>query len=67
MTLAANDRTGDSDDELSAADPFRLLGPHPHGSRVTLSADSSLTWPVLLLYPEYGQSDFIESFHEDSR
>ena len=67
VLLVGDDRREDGDDELSVADPFCLLGPHPYGNGVSLSADGCLTWPVLLLYPEYGQSDFIESFHEDSR
>jgi hypothetical protein len=28
--------------------------------------DDRLTWRVLLHYPQYSQSDFIEAFHEDS-
>ncbi|XP_019481522.1 PREDICTED: tetratricopeptide repeat protein 4 [Hipposideros armiger] len=34
-----------------------------------LSVDDQgrLSWPVLFLYPEYAQSDFISAFHEDSR
>ena len=27
---------------------------------------ASLEWPVIFLYPEFGQTDFIEAFHEDS-
>ena len=67
VPLAANDRTDDADDKLTDVDPFCLVGQHLYGRGVTLSSDGSLTWPVLLLYPEYGQSDYIESFHEDSR
>lgn len=67
MPLAANDKTDDADDKLTEVDPFCLVGQQPYGHGVTLCSDGSLTWPVLLLYPEYGQSDFIESFHEDSR
>ncbi|CAH0390036.1 unnamed protein product [Bemisia tabaci] len=26
-----------------------------------------LVWPVIFLYPEYGTTDFIQEFHEDSR
>jgi hypothetical protein len=28
--------------------------------------DNCLQWPVIFLYPEYGQTDFIEAFHENS-
>ncbi|XP_042318542.1 tetratricopeptide repeat protein 4 isoform X2 [Sceloporus undulatus] len=37
------------------------------GAKVCLQEDGSLTWPVLFLYPEHGQSDFISTFHEESR
>ncbi|KAH0618584.1 hypothetical protein JD844_017935 [Phrynosoma platyrhinos] len=37
------------------------------GANVCLQEDGSLTWPVLFLYPEHGQSDFISTFHEESR
>lgn len=33
---------------------------------VKLQDDGSLTWPVLFLYPEYQESDFITSFDENS-
>ncbi|NXC45808.1 TTC4 protein, partial [Penelope pileata] len=37
------------------------------GAKVHLDADGSLSWPVLFLYPEHEQTDFIEAFHENSR
>ncbi|NXV80254.1 TTC4 protein, partial [Atlantisia rogersi] len=37
------------------------------GAKVHLDADGNLTWPVLFLYPEHKQTDFIEAFHENSR
>ncbi|XP_060629542.2 tetratricopeptide repeat protein 4 [Anolis sagrei] len=36
------------------------------GAKVHLEEDGSLTWPVLFLYPEHGQSDFISAFREES-
>ena len=57
VLLVGSDKREDSDEELSEADPFSLVGPHPSRNGVTIAADGSLTWPVLLLYPEYGQSD----------
>ena len=27
----------------------------------------SIIWPVVFLYPEYGQTDFIQSFDENSK
>ncbi|KAM6455081.1 tetratricopeptide repeat protein 4 isoform 2-T2 [Liasis olivaceus] len=37
------------------------------GAKVCLEDNGSLTWPVLFLYPEHGQTDFISAFHEESR
>ncbi|XP_015270421.1 PREDICTED: tetratricopeptide repeat protein 4, partial [Gekko japonicus] len=37
------------------------------GSKICLDENGSLSWPVLLLYPEHGQSDLISAFHEESR
>jgi tetratricopeptide (TPR) repeat protein len=34
--------------------------------RVSLQEDGSLSWPVLFLYPEYQESDFITSFDENT-
>ncbi|XP_060087854.1 tetratricopeptide repeat protein 4 isoform X2 [Heteronotia binoei] len=37
------------------------------GSKVCLDENGSLSWPVLFLYPEHGQSDLVSAFHEESR
>ncbi|XP_064928197.1 tetratricopeptide repeat protein 4 [Columba livia] len=37
------------------------------GAKVHLDADGNLNWPVLFLYPEHEQTDFITAFHEQSR
>ena len=47
---------------LSSIEPCH---PAAIGKRVHLVGDS-LVWPVLFLYPEYGETDFIQEFHEDS-
>jgi hypothetical protein len=39
---------------------------HPSGAKVTLDAENVLHWPVLFVYPEYGETDFIQSFDERS-
>ena len=36
------------------------------GARVFLDQEGALHWPVLLLYPEHQQSDFISAFCEAS-
>lgn len=45
-----------------------LENPMNHSQKVVTIAEDgeSLQWPVLFLYPEFGQTDFIESFHENS-
>ncbi|XP_062437953.1 tetratricopeptide repeat protein 4 isoform X1 [Rhea pennata] len=37
------------------------------GAKVHLDADGNLNWPVLFLYPEHEQTDFIAAFHENTR
>ncbi|XP_075412784.1 tetratricopeptide repeat protein 4 [Tenrec ecaudatus] len=64
---------GEDEDEDSASEgPGALFldgsnTENPYGARVSLDEQGRLGWPVLFLYPEYAQSDFISSFHEDSR
>ncbi|KAG8432154.1 hypothetical protein GDO86_016696 [Hymenochirus boettgeri] len=36
-------------------------------AEVFLDENGHLNWPVLLFYPEHGQTDFISSFNEESR
>ncbi|XP_029474029.1 tetratricopeptide repeat protein 4 isoform X2 [Rhinatrema bivittatum] len=36
-------------------------------AKVHLDENNNLHWPVLFLYPEYGQTDLISAFHEGSR
>ena len=40
---------------------------HPSGARVRLDEEGVLHWPVMFLYPEYAQTDFIQSFCENHR
>lgn len=35
-------------------------------SRVHLDGQNKLIWPVMILYPETHQTDFIQNFHEDT-
>lgn len=56
-------------DSLFNSEKHSLLPPtyHPQSgtSRVTLQ-DETLRFPVMFLYPEYQESDFIAQFHEDT-
>ena len=44
---------------------FESIHPAAYGRHVTLDSEGNLVWPVLFIYPEYGQSDFIEKFEEN--
>ncbi|NXD10418.1 TTC4 protein, partial [Nothocercus nigrocapillus] len=37
------------------------------GAKVHLDVGGNLNWPVLFLYPEHEQTDFIAAFHENTR
>lgn len=39
---------------------------NPHQKVVSLVNESELVWPVVFLYPEFGQTDLIESFNENN-
>jgi len=44
------------------------LSTNPAGSCVQLNeSDQTLTFPVVFLYPEYVQTDYIKEFHENTR
>lgn len=49
-----------------SSDLFSSKSHHPSGAGVSLTSDGVLMWPVMLLYPEYGETDFIEAFCESS-
>lgn len=49
---------------LDALDLSSLESHHPSGAQVSVNEDGSMTWPVMFLYPEHGESDFIQSYHE---
>lgn len=61
-----------SEDEDSASEGLSALldglsFENPYGTRLSIDDQGRLSWPVLFLYPEYAQSDFVSAFHEDSR
>uniref|UniRef100_F7DTS6 Tetratricopeptide repeat domain 4 n=1 Tax=Ornithorhynchus anatinus TaxID=9258 RepID=F7DTS6_ORNAN len=64
LPLAAGEKEDDEEEEDEGGSLG--VGPIP-GATVSLGEDDRLTWPVLFLYPEHGQTDFISAFHEDSR
>lgn len=40
---------------------------HSSAHSVAIDSNGGLVWSVLLLYPEYGQSDIIQAFREEDR
>ncbi|XP_058991465.1 tetratricopeptide repeat protein 4 isoform X1 [Mustela lutreola] len=62
------DQDDDSDSEgLGELFLGGLSSANLYGARLNVDEQGRLSWPVLLLYPEHAQSDFIAAFHEDSR
>ncbi|XP_043860196.1 tetratricopeptide repeat protein 4 [Dromiciops gliroides] len=59
--------TASDEEEESVPSYVGLVSQDAVGARVSLDDSGRLSWPTLLLYPEYGQTDFISAFHEDSR
>lgn len=63
--------SGEDEDSASNGPAEMLLdglsSENPCGARLSIDGQGRLSWPVLFLYPEYAQSDFISAFHEDSR
>ncbi|XP_078573985.1 tetratricopeptide repeat protein 4-like [Branchiostoma floridae x Branchiostoma japonicum] len=37
------------------------------GAKVCLDEKGCLVWPVMFMYPEYMETDFIQEFHEEAR
>eukprot|EP00054_Salpingoeca_dolichothecata_P018003 m.109574 g.109574 ORF g.109574 m.109574 type:complete len:362 (-) comp22689_c0_seq1:286-1371(-) len=57
--------TDDSDSDTEDESDF-VQKNNPTGATVHLDADGHLHWPVLFVYPEHQQVEFIADFHENS-
>ncbi|XP_014661985.1 PREDICTED: tetratricopeptide repeat protein 4-like [Priapulus caudatus] len=59
----------DDDDGNDRIDPLlaNLETHYPSGIKVHLDENGALNWPVMFMYPEYKETDFIEVFNENSR
>lgn len=56
------------DKDVDETTEFQILAStHPAAGnvKVYLNEDKRLVWPVIFLYPEHGQTDFIQEFVED--
>ncbi|XP_021015830.1 tetratricopeptide repeat protein 4 isoform X2 [Mus caroli] len=66
-----SESAGEDEDSASSGPAEILLdglsSENPCGARLSIDDQGRLSWPVLFLYPEYAQSDFISAFHEDTR
>jgi len=52
-------------DAVDALDLSAFESNHPSGAKVVVDeSDGSMTWPVMFMYPEYGETDFIQAFNE---
>uniref|UniRef100_A0A8C9QPL3 Tetratricopeptide repeat domain 4 n=2 Tax=Scleropages formosus TaxID=113540 RepID=A0A8C9QPL3_SCLFO len=61
------DEDGDTTRGMAALDLDGLSSQEATGFKVYLDDQGILHWPVLFLYPEHGQTDFISSFKESDR
>ena len=69
VTLAEINRSNSSDGEKKA-DALLLTSlesSHPSGAKVFINDSGHLEWPVLFLYPEHGETDFISRFNEHAK
>ncbi|XP_067893058.1 tetratricopeptide repeat protein 4 [Heterodontus francisci] len=62
----SDDDGDDKDDDRTLRTLFDGINSE-NGIVVHLDENGNLNWPVLFLYPEYEQMDFISAFHEDTR
>ncbi|CAB3988753.1 tetratricopeptide repeat 4 [Paramuricea clavata] len=63
-----NEEDREDNSEVDKLTALGLNNQHiPGKGQVTLDDDGVLHWPVLFVYPEYGQTDFIEAFNENLR
>jgi len=63
VCLGDKETKGSQSLDLSDLEPCH---PAAQGSRVLLNDDDELIWPVLFLYPEFHETDFIREFNENS-
>lgn len=62
----SEDEDGGSSSAMAGLDLDDLCSQEATGARVFLDDQGSLQWPVLFLYPEHQQTDFISAFCESS-
>ena len=64
----SEDEDDDDDDLNDRLDALNILNiDSPGKGHVYVDEHNLLHWPVLFVYPEYGQTDYIEDFCETSR
>lgn len=60
-------KQGDGAKALNPALLTSLEVPNPMGSKVHLDANNVLYWPVIFMYPEHTETDYIQTFPENLR
>lgn len=58
---------GDGNQNLNPALLTSIETHNPHGAKVHLDANNILYWPVMFIYPEHTQTDYIQMFCENQR
>ncbi|XP_060576146.1 tetratricopeptide repeat protein 4-like isoform X2 [Ruditapes philippinarum] len=67
ITLNKITKTITNEEDLSPALLDSIETHNPHGAKVNLDAKGILYWPVMFLYPEYTETDYIQMFFENQR
>lgn len=67
IKLAGIDKKITSAKELNPALILTVETHNPHGAKVHLDGKNILYWPVMFLYPEFTETDYIQVFCENQR
>ncbi|KAI8510249.1 Tetratricopeptide repeat protein 4 [Branchiostoma belcheri] len=71
LQMPDNADSSDEDDVAESMDRLQLASLEASfpstGAKVYLDENGCLVWPVMFMYPEYMETDFIQEFHEESR
>ncbi|XP_045158938.2 tetratricopeptide repeat protein 4-like [Mercenaria mercenaria] len=67
ITLNKINKMVTGEEDLSPALLESVETHNPHGAKVHLDANNILYWPVMFLYPEYTETDYIQMFCENQR
>lgn len=60
-------KSKDKSSELLSVTSLEPCHPSAIFMKVHLDEQGRLIWPVMFVYPEYGQTDFIQNFNEEDK